>query len=184
MNEVKITPIEAAPVDAAPVTQPIPAPQPQGQVLLKKASELDLGWTNGSYIPTICEVVEEPPVEAVNPSGELKFSYFTVKSNMQESEREKQEKIAAIHKQIDMGILKPNGVPYGMKSEEEKQAEQAAKGKKYPNKFARKIERNKQRAIEKDMARMQRENQKGNLGIDLNRENNTIGSILNKFIRK
>ena len=149
MNEVKITPIDVPPVDAAPVTQAI---QPQNQVLLKKASELDLGWTSGSYVSTICEVVEEPPTEAVNPSGELKFSYFTVKSNMQESQREKDEKMAAIHQQIDLGILKPNGVPYGMKTEEEKQAEQAAKGKKYSNKFARKIERNKQRAIEKDMA--------------------------------
>lgn len=132
---------------------------------MKKASELDQGWLRGDGVCSLSGPYEEEEVLDLKIDSEkkLEFAWFAVKASMGSTELEEREKNEAIKKQIEYGILKPNGMPYGFKSPEEKNE----KPKKPMGKLARKMLRARDRAIQKDINKQIKEEKQNKNNFNL-----------------
>jgi hypothetical protein len=155
----------------AETTQTQPAEQPQ----MKKASELDIGWLKGSGVSGLSGPFEEEKLEPlkVDSTKALEFAWFAVKAKNGNTDQEEREKIEAMKRQVEMGIIKPNGMPVGWKEKPEdmKHAQGADRDKPVPpqqqqkpklpgGKLGRKLLRERDRAITKDMNRQIKEEQR------------------------
>lgn len=171
--------------------QPDTKSQEQPQQEMKKASELDIGWLNGSYVSSLSGPFEEVKAQelGIDHQEKMEFAWFAVKAKNSDSSQEELEKKEAIRKQIEMGIIKPNGLPVGWKqaptdmkrtqgadrvlppeqvnTEKNKEAPRKPPG----GKLGRKLLRERDRAIQKDMNRLVREEARKN--------KNSLSSILN-----
>lgn len=165
-------------MDNQPDTKPQEQPQPE----MKKASELDIGWLNGSCVSSLSGPFEEVKAQelGIDHQEKMEFAWFAVKAKNSDSSQEELEKKEAIRRQIEMGIIKPNGLPVGWKQaptdmkrtqgadrvlppEQPSDAQKQEGPKKTPGgKLGRKILRERDRAIQKDMNKLIREETRKN----------------------
>lgn len=160
--------------------QPDTKSQEQPQQEMKKASELDIGWLNGSYVSSLSGPFEEVKAQelCIDHQEKMEFAWFAVKAKNSDSSQEELEKKEAIRRQIEMGIIKPNGLPVGWKEApvdmkrtqgadrvlppEQPKAGQQAPRKPPGGKLGRKLLRQRDRAIQKDMNKLIREESRKN----------------------
>ena len=142
---------------------------------MKKASELDVGWLNGSSVSSLSGPYEEIKAQelGIDYQEKMEFAWFAVKAKNSDSTQEELEKKEAIRKQIEMGIIKPNGLPVGWKEAptdmkrtqgadrvlppEQKKSDGETHKKPPGGKLGRKLLRARDRAIQKDMNRLIKE---------------------------
>jgi len=143
--------------------------EPQQQVM-KKASELDIGWLKGDSVCSLSgplEVEDDVKTLKMDSEKKLEFAWFAVKTKTGTTDQEQKEKMDAIRKQMELGILREDGMPYGTKKEGQESG--GNKPKKPDGKLARKLLRARDRAIQKDMNKQIKEEQrKSKNGLGLN----------------
>lgn len=148
---------------------------PQEPQQMKKASDLDAGWLKGSSVCSLAGPFEEDKLETLQVESsqpKLEFAWFAVKAKNGNTDQEEREKQVAMQEQVALGIIKPNGLPVGWKENPTdalraqgadrgmpapQQAQSQAKPKLPGGKLGRKLLRERDRAIQKDMNRLVRE---------------------------
>jgi len=134
---------------------------------------LDAGWLKGSTVCSLAGPFEEEklePLQVETSQPKLEFAWFAVKAKNGNTDQEEKEKQIAMQEQVALGIIKPNGLPVGWKEnpEDAMRAQGADRGMPAPEqaqakpklpggKLGRKLLRERDRAIQKDMNRLVRE---------------------------
>ena len=124
----------------------------------QKITEIDLGWQKADYVSPSAEYTNDD--KDADPTA-LAFAWFRVNSDIKPSQKEEDERVAAIRVQFEQKVINKYGMPYGspMPPEVKEMVKEMEEKKKGGNKWDRKRKRIIDKQIEKDMAAQRKKEQ-------------------------